>query len=190
MPKGTRLPFRLAPRWPATLAVGGPVLVTAAWIGLGVFLLREETLRSHQLALAGTLLGVLTLLCLLGLAQTLTAAVVAPSTIVEVDSLPARRGHPLRCFVEQRGRGLRRLDVRLRCLRAGARAAEVILVDLPVGSAAPDGPSALRAHLEADVLLPADAPPSAPFHVRWCLRVAADFDAVREVVREFPLPVV
>ena len=187
MAKGTRLPFRLAPRRPSWLTLAGSLFVCAAWLSLGGFFLRDDTLLPHQVRIGATLLGVMTLLTLVGLGRPLATALVARSTFVEVDRLPAPRGTAVRCFVLQQGAGLRHIDVRLQCLRQAARGNEETVVDVPVGAA---GPTGLRVQLEAEVLVPADAPVTDPFRVRWRIRVAADFDAVRKVVREFPLPVV
>ena len=185
-----RLPHRLRPRWPLPLLWAGPLLVTAAWVILGLFMIRDDSLKPHQLKAAAVLLGLMSLLCVVALARPLGAAVFAGSTSVEVSRRRARRGETLRCFVEQRGAGLRSLDVRLQCLRELGRGSEPVALDLPLGSAAPDTPAALRAQIETEVLIPSDAPPSVLNKVRWRIRVAATFQAVPEVVREFPLIVV
>ncbi|HEX7899172.1 MAG TPA: hypothetical protein VF950_15510 [Planctomycetota bacterium] len=187
MSKGSRLPHRLGLRWPAWLAVGGPVLVTAVLVTLGLFALNDASLKPDQRTFTLGMLGALSLLCVVALARPAGAAVFARATSVEVSLQPARRGEPLRCFVVQRGAGVKGVDVRLQCLREIARGNEETVVDLPVGAA---GPTGLRVQLDAEVRVPADAPASEPFRVRWRIRVAAAFEAVPEIVREFPLKVV
>ncbi len=187
MTKGCRLPHRLGPRWPLWLPLAGPLFVTAILVGIGLFALNDASMKSHQRIFTLGMLGAMSLLATVGLARPIGAALIARSTTVEVNLQPARRGEQLRCFVVQRGAGLKGIDVRLRCLKQVARGNEDTVVDLPVGAAAPTG---LRVQLEAAFGVPADAPASDPFRVRWCLRVAASFDAIPDVVREYPLNVV
>lgn len=178
-----RLAHRLRPRWTHPLALAGAIGLTLFWAGVIVLVARDPGLKPHQRQMALILGGAFGLVCVIGLARLLAAALVARATHVEVSVQPARRGETLRCFVVQAG--AKEVDVRLQCLRE-ARGSPDVIADLPVGRA---GAMGLRAQLEADVLLPADAPASELFKIRWRLRVAASFEAVPDVVRDFPLSV-